>query len=53
MQAELALEREGQKEKELLQSQRRALAERIAILQSGRAEVQESIEGLGDLEERG
>lgn len=52
VQAELALEREGQKEKELLQSQRRALAERIAILQSGRAEVQESIEGLGDLGER-
>jgi len=51
-QAELVLERERQKEMDLLQSQKKALAERIAVLQSGKSEIQENLEGLGDLEER-
>jgi len=51
-QAKLGLERERQKEKDLLQSKKNALAERIAVLQSGKSKIKESLEALGDLEGR-
>ena len=51
-QAKLSLEKERQKEMDLLQSQKKALADRIAVLQSGKLKIQENLEGLGDLEGR-
>ncbi len=51
-QAKLAGERERQKESDLLASQKKGLEERTAVLQSGKSKIQESLEGLGDLEER-
>lgn len=51
-QAKLVLERERQKEMDILQSQKKTLADRIAVLHSGKSKIQQSLDGLGDLEAR-